>query len=76
MIDWSPEGSPQSRQSVVAKKIKCEVERYTVHKHFYGNGGAKFPQNAYQKGKRSGFRALVSVSVSTGQLRHLHFDDA
>jgi hypothetical protein len=49
----------------MAKNVKCEVEHYTVHKHFYGNGKAKFPQNARQKVKRSGFYTLVSLTVST-----------
>jgi hypothetical protein len=37
MDDWAPERSPQPRQSAASEKLTCEVERYTVHKQFYGN---------------------------------------
>jgi hypothetical protein len=53
----------------------CEVERYTVHKHFYGKRVTKFHKMLIQKGKRSGFYTVVSITVSTGQVRPLHFDD-
>ena len=49
MHDCAPEWSPRPRQSVASEKLTCEVERYSVHKHFYGNAGSEVPQNAYPK---------------------------
>jgi hypothetical protein len=60
---------------VEARKIRCEVEHYTVHTHFYGNARAKFPQNAYQTGKRSGFYTVVSITVDRSA-RQVDFDDS
>ena len=57
------------------EKLKCEVEYYTLHKLFYGNGWAKFHKILIKRGKRSGFYTVVSITVSTGQLRPRHFDD-
>jgi hypothetical protein len=34
------------------EKLKCDVEYYTLHKHFYGNDCAKFSKNAYLKAKK------------------------
>jgi hypothetical protein len=62
MIDWAPERSRQPHQSQASEKLTCEVERYTVHKHFYGNGKLKF-QKSLRKKKTSRFRAVVSVTV-------------
>jgi hypothetical protein len=45
------------------EKVKCEVEYYTLHKLFYGNREPKFQQNAYPKGKRSGFYTVVSITI-------------
>ena len=33
------------------EKLKCEVEYYTLHKLFYGNGAAKFLQTTYSQKK-------------------------
>jgi hypothetical protein len=70
MIDWAPERSRQPRQSLASEKLTCEVERYTVHKHFYGNSGAKFPKMLIERGKRAGFYTIVSITIErANQLR-------
>ena len=60
---------------MASEKLTCEVERYTVHKHFYGNAKAKFHKILIKGEKRSGFYTIVSITVSTGQLQPVHFDD-
>jgi hypothetical protein len=67
--------SAASPKRGVGETYMCEVERYTVHKHFYGKRVTKFHKMLIQKGKRSGFYTVVSITVSTGQVRPLHFDD-
>jgi hypothetical protein len=66
MIAWAPE----PRQSVASEKLTREVERYTVHKHFSGNWGAKFPKMLIERGKRAGFYTIVSITIErASQLR-------
>jgi hypothetical protein len=48
---------------VASEKLTCEVERYTVHKHFYGNAEAKFRKILIKGEKRSGFYTIVSITV-------------
>jgi hypothetical protein len=43
MFSQVPWRTKQPRESVENEKLKCEVEYYTLHKHFYGNGWTKFP---------------------------------
>jgi hypothetical protein len=49
VIDWVPSRNRQLCESAEAKKLTCEVERYTMHKQFYGNRRAKFQKNAQRK---------------------------
>src|SRR5262249_2777025 len=51
---------PHSQQILVAQEVKCEVERYIVLKHFYGNRRGKFPQNPYFTGQKVWFYIIVS----------------
>jgi hypothetical protein len=51
MIDWVPERTPEPRQSVASEKLTRELERYTVHKHFYGNWVAKFRKTVHKRKK-------------------------
>jgi hypothetical protein len=70
VIDWTPERSTRPRQSVASEKLTCEVERYTVHKHFYGNSSAKFRKMLIERGKRTGFYTIVSFTIErASQLR-------
>jgi hypothetical protein len=65
----SGEGRPgsrqrgQRRQSTAARKVRSEVECFTVDKHFYGNWRAKFPKIC-TNGKKS---ARQKNGVSFGQ---------
>jgi hypothetical protein len=59
-----PLRTKQPRESAENEKLKCEVEYYTLHKHFYGNGWAKFPKMLIRRKERAGFYMIVSITVS------------
>jgi hypothetical protein len=61
MINCVPWQNPQPRQSAASEKLTCEVERYTLHKHFYGKRGTKFPEMLIQKGKSLVFAQLFQL---------------
>jgi hypothetical protein len=70
--DRDPKRIMRSIRSVMAKNVKCEVEHYTVHKHFYGNGYAKFLKMLIGKAKSSGFYIIVSFTLRrTSCMRNL-----
>jgi hypothetical protein len=46
VIGWVPSRNRQPCESRETEKLTCEVERYTMHKHFYGKCGEKFQKNA------------------------------
>lgn len=64
VIGWVPSRNRQPCENVEAKKLTCEVERYTMHKHFYGNCRAKFQKNAQRK--KTGLYADVLARIWSG----------
>jgi hypothetical protein len=69
VIDWVQSRNRQPCESVEAEKLTCEVERYTMHKHFYGNCRAKFQKNAQKK--KTGFHADVPATIWSGDLARI-----
>ncbi len=65
VIDWVPSRNRQPCESVETEKLTREVERYTMHKHFYGNWGLKFQKSLMQK-KTSRFYPAVPVTIGAG----------
>jgi hypothetical protein len=61
VIDCVPSRNRQSCESVETEKLTCEVERYTMHKHFYGNCRAEFQKNAPKE--KTGFYADVLARI-------------
>ncbi len=64
----------QHRQGVLSEKLTCELQRYSVHKHFYGERRMKFRKIRILAGKMSGFYTIVSITVPNRQ-HSLVFDD-
>jgi len=61
VIGWVPSRNRQPCESLEADKFTCEVERYTVHKHFYGKCREKFQKNAQKK--KTGFYPDVLARI-------------
>ena len=62
VIDWVPSRNRQPCESVETEKLTREVERYTMHKHFYGNWGLKF-QKSLCKRKRLASTRLFQLRL-------------
>jgi hypothetical protein len=64
VIGWVPSRNRQPCESVETEKLTCEVERYTMHKQFYGKCREKFQKNAQKK--KTGFYADVLATIWSG----------
>jgi hypothetical protein len=73
MIGKATQRTGLRRRRVATRKLGCVIERYTLHKLFYGNWDAKFSKKPYLSWKNVCFYTVVSITLSLGPAIAHHF---